>query len=213
MIVERPQLSHLPMMANCHRKAFPKALSSAMGQYYVEKMLEWYLADPNAFAFCLEEKGTCIGYCGGIVVNGSVAVGSASGMIQYSFRAAVLALLVRPWLFFHTEFLKKYRLVLKNVWRRLRASFGMPIPRTAPRNQIPPHVGLVVIGVDPAFQKQGYGSVLLLEFERQSVARGFKHIILTVRSDNEKAIRSYERNGWQRTKAEDNSTTMEKRLV
>lgn len=213
MIVERPDRRHLPMMAKCHRKAFPNTLSSSMGQHYVEKMLEWYLADPNAFAFFVEEKGICIGYCGGIVVDGSVAVGSASGMIQYSFKAAVLALLVRPWLFLHTEFLKKYRLVLKNVWRRLRASFGVPVPRLAPRNPISPHVGLVVIGVDPAFQKKGYGSVLLKEFERQSVERGFKHMILTVRSDNEKAIRSYERNGWQRTKVEDNSTTMEKRLV
>jgi len=41
---------------------------------------------------------------------------------------------------------------------------------------------------------------------------GFKKMILTVKTDNQKAIRSYSRNGWFASRAVGKSTLMEKRL-
>ena len=75
----------LPRLAQCHRTAFPKTLSTAMGQRYVEKMLEWYLVDERAFIFILEHDGQCVGYCGGLKFDGTARVGSASSMIQHSY--------------------------------------------------------------------------------------------------------------------------------
>lgn len=211
-MVDKPGLDQLPAMAVCHRKAFPHALSTTMGQAYVEKMLEWYLVDPRAFIFFLEQSGRCVGYCGGLLVDGQVAVGSASSMLQHSYSAAVRAMLKQPWLFLHVEFLKKYRLALKNSWRKLRKLLGAPVSSTAPRVPVQPHTGLIVIGVDPQFQGKGYGSILLHEFERQSMLRGYHLMMLTVRTDNVQAIRSYERNGWKAVLSQNNSTSMEKRL-
>ncbi len=59
-----------------------------------------------------------------------------------------------------------------------------------------PSMGLVVIGVLPEYQGKGYGSVILREFERRALEKGFKRINLSVRRDNEKAISAYLKNGW-----------------
>lgn len=204
----------LPRLARCHRVAFPKTLSTAMGQQYVEKMLEWYLLDDRAFIFLVEEDGKCVGYCGGLKFDGTHRIGSASSMIQHSYDKAVRTFITKPWLLLHPEFLSKYRLAVKNVWRRIRKKLGITDKtKLSKREQLPKsHTGLIVIGVDPVVQGKGYGSLLLQEFERVSKELGFKRMMLTVRSHNVQAIRSYQRNGWRTTEVQGKSTSMEKLL-
>jgi hypothetical protein len=183
-----------------------------MGQRYVEKMLGWYLADSRAFIFLLEVDGRCVGYCGGLLADGVTRVGSASSMIQHSYREAVRTFLKRPWLLLHPEFRPKYGLALRNVMKRIHKKFGAkekPLVSTG----IEPHTGLIVIGLLPEYQGRGFGSMMLLEFERISRERGFSLMTLTVRPENESAIRSYQRNGWQIITRESNSLTLEKRIT
>lgn len=208
-----PVPEDLTRLAQCHRAAFPSALSSVMGQQYVEKMLEWYLVDKRAFIFMLEEDNQIIGYCGGLKFDGTARVGSASSMIQHSYHQAVRTFLARPWLFFHPEFIPKYKLAAKNVWRRIKNTLSLAEKVKSKPQELPaPHTGLIVIGVYPAVQGKGYGSMLLREFERVSISLGYKAMLLTVRTDNKQAIKSYLRNGWLATRVEGNSTTMEKHL-
>ncbi|HNR73212.1 MAG TPA: GNAT family N-acetyltransferase [Cyclobacteriaceae bacterium] len=204
----------LPRLAACHRQAFSKALSSAMGQAYVEKMLEWYLVDDRAFIFLLEEDSQCVGYCGGLRFDASGRAGSASSMIQHSYNLAVKTFLKRPWLFVHPEFFSKYWLAIKNVHKRVKKLVGIKekVSRVHSTEVNEPHTGLVVIGVDPRVQGKGYGSRLLQEFEKVSAAMHYQKMKLTVRTNNEQAIRSYLRNGWKTTKVDGPSTSMEKQL-
>lgn len=203
---------NLPRLAQCHRAAFPSTLSSAMGQKYVEKMLEWYLVDDRAFLFMLEEDNAIVGYCGGLKFDGTARVGSASSMIQHSYNQAVKAFITRPWLFFHPEFLSKYQLVGRNVFKRIKNVLGIT-DKALPEAKLPdPHTGLIVIGVHPDVLGKGYGSRLLQEFERITTGLGFSKMMLTVKTDNKLAIKSYLRNGWITTRMEGNSTTMEKQL-
>lgn len=208
-------LTDLPAIARCHQKAFPKALSSAMGVSYLCKMLEWYLVDERAFLFFIEEGSKCAGYCGGLKFDGSSRIGSASSMIQHSFREAVKTFLKRPWLFVHPEFMPKYKLAARNVFKRVRKIFKKPSQQPAVAGDLTlpePHTGLIVIGVDPAFQGKGYGSRLLNEFEVVSIALGFHKLSLTVKTGNTNAIKSYLRNGWVTTEVKGKSTTMKKSL-
>lgn len=209
-----PTNKDLPRLAQCHRAAFPKALSSVMGQQYVEKMLEWYLVDKRAFIFMLEDNNQIIGYCGGLKFDGTARVGSASSMIQHSYHRAIRTFLARPWLFFHPEFFPKYKLAFRNVFKRIRKVLGYAEKVVPIENSLAtvPHTGLVVIGVHQTLQGKGYGSMLLQEFERISKSRGFNKMMLTVKSDNEQAIKSYLRNGWVVSRVEGKSTTMEKCL-
>jgi len=189
-------------------------LSSAMGVTYLAKMLEWYLVDDRAFIFLLEEDGICTGYCGGMKSETTGRAGSASSMIQHSYNMAVKTFLIRPWLFFHPEFLVKYKLASRNVIKRIKAVMGIRSePKPLNNNVIEVHTGLIVIGVDPKVQGKGYGSQLLQEFERVSKNLGFGKMMLTVRTDNSIAIKSYKRNGWSIAKVEGASTSMEKRLL
>ncbi|TXH26908.1 MAG: GNAT family N-acetyltransferase [Cyclobacteriaceae bacterium] len=203
----------LPRLARCHRVAFPKTLSTAMGQKYVEKMLEWYLVDDRAFIFLLEEDDQCVGYCGGLKFDGNTRVGSASSMIQHSFNAAAKAILIRPWLLVHSEFVSKYGLALKNIWRRLtrdkQPSLNSAILQA---DSVEPHAGLVVIGIDPTYQGKGYGSRLLQEFEAVAKKMGFAILKLTVKSTNATAIKSYQRNGWSIVNDDRKSVTMTKKI-
>lgn len=203
--------SDLKVLAECHGKAFPKALSTAMGRNYVEKMLEWYIIDTRGFIFFVKgEDGSCIGYCGGIKVESLDKDGSASSMIQHSYSSAVKAMLMQPWLFIHPEFLKKYKLAFRNIYKRIVKRHNKI--NTIETKSIQPHVGLVVIGVNPEFAGKGYGSKLLATFEQHAKSLGFKKMTLTVKTDNQIAIRSYLRNGWYTSAVSRNSVGMEKQL-
>lgn len=185
-----------------------------MGVKYLCKMLEWYLMDDRAFLFLLEEEGKCRGYCGGLKFDGTSRVGSASSMIQHSFRAAVKTFFTRPWLFVHPEFIPKYKLAGRNVYKKVKKLFVKETARPAVRDASLPesHAGLIVIGVDSEFQGRGYGSLLLQEFEIRSRGFGFEKLSLTVRSDNSQAIKSYKRNGWTIAAVNGKSTSMLKYL-
>ncbi len=199
-------------IAKCHAKAFPDALTTKMGIHYLSKVFSWYLSTDKAFLFFLKENDQVIGYAGGILVDGTLAHGSASSLIQHTFNDAIKALIVRPWLLLHRDFISRYALLTRNIVTKLRNK----VRKTEVRSAIAlkePHIGLVVIGVDPLFHGKGYGSVLLQEFERETLQYGFKKMILTVKTDNQKAISSYSRNGWVAVKVENMSTQMEKRLI
>lgn len=194
-------------IAMCHRAAFPSSLSSALGLKYVMRMLAWYLESDNTFLFYLSVNGRCVGYCGGMVKT-HTGVGSASGMAQFSLGAAVRAFSVRPWLLFHRELREKYQFIVKNLFRFLVRHR----PALSSANAIDPYVGLVVIGVHPEVQGAGYGSLLLKEFERIATNRFVQSLRLTVKPDNESAIRAYLKNGWTIDRRELRSISMVKDL-
>ncbi len=208
-----PEIIHaktedIDMIAQCHRLSFPGSLSTALGQKYVMKMLLWYLSNDHTFLIFMKGEGRCLGYCGGMVKSIS-GDGSASSMAQYSFNSAVKSFLMRPWLVIHREIRAKFPFILTNLKKRFLNKKGND---TTPKITFEPYVGLVVIGVDPKFQGKGFGSLLLQEFEIIAKNKGIKRMILSVLSDNNKAISAYQRNGWMITKVNGKSTSMEKRV-
>jgi len=192
----------LKIIAQCHRSAFPKSLSSKMGISYLKKMIEWYISDSKKFLFHVEENGICIGYCGGMIIDGTQPMGSASGMLQYSFNEAVMAFALRPWLIFHPEFKEKYSLVKKNIKtklgkKKITAKKDDKKNDIAKKDKFETESGLVVIGVANEYLGKGYGTTLLKEFEKKTKEMKIKKMGLAVKSDNHRAIKSYERNGWK----------------
>lgn len=203
---------HLPDIAECHIAAFPKSFSSQLGKNYVTKMLEWYISTNKSFLFHLEEEKNIIGYCGGIIVDGTLQTGAASGMTQHSFYDALKALAFRPWLLFHPEILNRYPFLLKNIKTKL--GLYKPERPTIEKEKLKaePHIGLVVIGVNPLFHGKGYGSLLLKAFEEKALKYGIKKLQLTVKCNNEKAIRAYKKNGWKIENKNEESCSMLKYL-
>lgn len=202
-------LADLEKIVRCHQLAFPKTLSSRLGQNVSWKTLQWYVGHPKRFLLWIEERNRCVGYVGGMVSDGSQVHGSASSMIQHAFKDAVIALVIRPWLWFHPEILSRYKLILKNLYFK---SIGYNKPMKNRKNHIPtePHVGLVVIGVHPDSQGKGYGSLLLKAFERKVHELGYNKMSLTVLADNQPAIKSYSQSGWVIFQKKGKSVSMQK---
>ena len=209
--------THLDLnaVAQCHCKAFPHALATALGRRHVRRMLSWYLSTQSAFLFHVEdEAGRCIGYCGGIVSDGSLDTGSSSGMAQHSFWSAIWGFITHPWVLFHPEVRKKWPLLRKNILMKLGVRRKHFSPAQKQKMAQNPHVGLVVIGVAPEFHGKGYGSMLLKEFERRAVEDyGIYQLGLSVLATNHKAIRAYERNGWVKGKLQGESLQMKKEVA
>lgn len=193
----------LKKIAACHRSAFPESLTSKLGLDFISNMFKWYLSGSNKFLYWIEENDKCIGYCGGYVMDGTDAYGASSGMTQFGFNSAIRALLMRPWLFFHPEVLSKYKFIWTNVKRRIKKLAGAkpdkPVvlkAQTLNTSNVL-QAGLVIIGVSPSLHKKGIGSLLQEEFERRAKEKGAALLSLSVRRNNDKAISSYKRNGWE----------------
>ena len=216
MLIQTTENFQLPNLSSCHRAAFPQSLSTALGKRYVTHMLSWYLSNSKTFLFHVkDDNGSIAGYCGGMISDGTLPTGSASGMAQHSFYAAIWAFATHPWVLWHPEVRAKWPLLKKNLLTRIGLRKKKDItPDQAQKMSTAPHVGLVVIGVEPAYQGKGYGSMLLLEFERRAVVNyGIHQLQLTVFANNEQAIRAYEKNGWKRGLQNGNSLSMYKLFV
>ncbi|MES2559923.1 MAG: GNAT family N-acetyltransferase [Bacteroidota bacterium] len=201
-------------IARCHIAAFPETLSSKLGLDFVCAMMQWYLSAPNKFLFYVEENEMVQGYCGGFIIDGSDAFGSGSGMTQFGFNSAILSFMRKPWLLFHPEVRNKYAFILTNIKRKLGFIKEQPAVTTKPAmKEQPLTAGLVVIGVLPALQQKGLGTFLQQEFERKAKEMGALQLQLSVRKNNDNAIRSYQRNGFHISTETGPSYVMVKDLI
>jgi len=200
----------LPRILKCHRKAFPKALSSKLGDEFGVRMFSWYVNDPRGVMFHIENENEIIGYCGGIVIKQPGLPGAATSITQYSFNTFVKSFLSRPWLIFHPELLKKYYFVIRNLSYKLGVKTRQPAPVIP--GGFRTNWSLVVIGTIPEVQGKGVGSFLLQEFERLAKEDGVEQVKLSVKTSNEKAIRAYTRNGWTELSKDETSIIMFKNL-
>lgn len=215
-IIKDAKADDLKTIARCHKAAFPDSLTSLLGIGFITDMLKWYLSGSNKFLYWIEENGKCIGYCGGYLMDGRDAYGASSGMTQFGFNSALRAMIFRPWLFLHPEILAKYKFIWTNIKRRLikQPATVKPENTKSPSsiggNQL--QAGLVVIGVSPELHKKGLGTLLQQEFERRALKMGATLLSLSVRKVNNKAISSYQRNGWNITDENGPSHIMTKRI-
>ncbi|MDO9373839.1 MAG: GNAT family N-acetyltransferase [Ferruginibacter sp.] len=207
------QIEDLDKLASCHKKAFPHALSSSMGKPFIRKMLSWYILSERGILIHVLKDGHVIGYCGGIKTKKAGLPGAATSITQYSFKTFLSSFLIRPWLIFHAENKKR----LSFIKRNLQYKIGLKKPSTlimssVTREEFVPFWGLVVIGVDPQVQGKGAGSMMLQEFERLAKSDAAKKLTLSVKPDNQKAIKAYEQNGWIAGAISEESLNMNKLL-
>lgn len=199
MILKDATADDLKKIAECHIDAFPESVTSLLGKKFVTRMLQWYLSDSNKFLFWIEMNESCIGYCGGYIRKDSDPYGSATGMSQFGFSEAVSVILRKPWLAFHPEIRSRYSFIYSNlkhkIFQQKKSQQKIATKPHQATEQIPT-AGLVVIGVHHTWLKKGIGTLLQQEFERKAISMGAKRLQLSVRKNNEQAIRSYKRNGY-----------------
>ena len=211
--ISHSSLPDLPEIAASHAACFPESFTVRLGKACSQKSLEWFLVYDNCFLFHIKEGDTVIGYCGGFIPRFS-GDGSASGMMRHTMQTALKALLSRPWLLFHTCFIKFYPLIAKNVFRKFFKSSNtnknIHPSSTKPLQQ---KVGLVVIGVHPGYRGKGVFDALMKHFEKEAFARKINRLTLSVKQSNLHAIHAYKKAGWFIERESEQSVEMYKTIA
>ncbi|MCW3078894.1 MAG: family N-acetyltransferase [Segetibacter sp.] len=192
--IENSQITNLRDLTTCHMACFTDSLATRLGRSYVQKTLEWFLENPNRFLFHITNNGRVVGYCGGFMPL-KPGDGSSSGMLQYAFKQAIRGILKKPVLLFHPEVTQNYPFLWMNIKRKItgKAKPFKPVSDSKPFNQ---HVGLVVIGVHPDFRGQGLAQQLMTEFENKTKQFHQSEMVLSVKKNNQRAIKAYLNFGW-----------------
>ena len=197
----------LKSIVECHKSAFPDSLSTRLGSKFIYKMLEWYIVSERGVLFhTSSSKGEVIGYVGGIITLRDGMHGAVTSISQYAFKTFVYSYFVKPWLLFHKENLKKYKIIIKNILTKI-GIYNQKLKQKS--REFQPFIGLVVIGVKQDSQGIGLGTLLLTKFENfakknQAVVK----ITLSVNPKNINAIKSYKKNEWKISDFSKNSINM-----
>ncbi len=190
-------LIDLDKLADCHAACFPDSFATKLGKSYVKKTLEWFLVSENRFIYHITHEQIVTGYCGGFIPQ-FTGDGSSSGMLQYAFKQAVLGVIKKPWLLFNAELVKHYPLIWKNIRKKILAKSVQPnsVQAVSEKKTFAKYVGLVVIGVHPQYRGSGIFNTLMEHFFEKADSFGLKRCILSVKQDNARAIKAYEKYGW-----------------
>jgi GNAT superfamily N-acetyltransferase len=162
-----------------------------LGPEVVEKYYVWQLTGPHEK---VRAAGAFVeGECAGFSFSG-VFAGSTSGFIHKNRRLLAWAVLSHPSLLLSSQFLKRMSEGVRLLFR-----FVKKRPTTEPIESVTaPNYGILSIAVLPRFQKLGVGRLLMLDAEEQAIRYGRREICLTVHPANEKAVRFYEKQNWQK---------------
>ena len=141
----------------------------------------------------VDDKNNIVGYCGGFVPR-FYGDGSSTGMLQHAFKQAMVGVILKPWLLFHKELLPLYPLIVRNIRKKIFST--KPKPTTQQLQNYKIRAGLVVIGVLPEFRGTNVISLLMNEFEVKAVELKIFETALSVKKDNYRAIKAYNKFGW-----------------
>ncbi|MBS1731238.1 MAG: GNAT family N-acetyltransferase [Bacteroidetes bacterium] len=208
LLSQKSQPCNLDEMAFLHQACFPGSLSSQLGKKYARRTLQWFLSDEHRFLIHVNQDEKMVGYVGGFISQ-YPGDGSTSGMLRFAMREAVSGVVRKPWLIFHKNLRQHYPLVIRNIYQKIipGKKHLVPVKKYLAKEQ---KIGLVVIGVHPDNRGNGVFELLMKAFEEESRKRKIEKMVLSVKPDNKRAIRAYQKVAWQIDKESISSVDMYK---
>ena len=177
-------------VAHLHVLAFPESELGRQGIEAVRRSYLWQFEGPHDLtAIGARLDGRLVGF-----LFGGVFRGSTIGFIKREWRFLVVQAVRHPKALLHRASWSRVTLALRLLVRRTSA----PGPEE-PAAVAPKSFGVLSIAVDPTTQGHGVGQAIMAEAERAATEQGFEQMHLTVHPDNERGVRFYEKNGWERS--------------
>ena len=189
VVFEKVGDKDLKAIAHLHRQAFPKSSLTLLGEGVVQKYYKWQLVGPHQ---CFALGAFVRNELSGFVFSG-VFCGAMSGFLAKNKAQLVMALFIRPWLFFHPEIQQKIKRALKIIKKSSKQSEPKLSPENAKKS-----FGILSIAVAPHLRGKGLGFLLMEEAEKKAKNDGFHQMHLTVEGSNQQAVLFYERQGWSK---------------
>ncbi len=196
------RLDDLDDVVRVHRRAFPDSALTLLGDRVVDRYYRWQFVGPHPspFAQAVRRDGRLVGF-----VVGGIRHDAVSGFARRFLATVVVGAATHPrgaWRLAGPKVLP----VLRLMFRRRASSASAPTtlrvsPPEAPVDAaLSPAAsfGILSIAVDPTAQGSGAAAELMGDAETAARRGGFDRMHLTVDVDNGRAIRFYERLGWER---------------
>ena len=180
----------LVAVAEVHSKAFSGSSLSRLGVEATRRFYEWQLRGPHAHRFIGAFEGTCLrGY----------AVGGRS-------RGALSGFVRRNWFYLSWRTFLRLQIIADSRSRQaikaglqglLRSFKKVNLQRK--QHDSTTSFDLLALAVDPCCQRLGVGGLLMEKMDHLALTNGYSCMKLTVRPENTKAIRFYEKLGWSKS--------------
>lgn len=190
IVVREITLGHLNSVASVHLQAFPDSALTKLGQEAVRRYYEWQLIGPHdCLAIGTFDNDTLIGICFGGVFRGALG-----GFLEKNRAFLICRVVTHPQLLLNPLFRERAWLAIQRLSQRFRRQK----PETPNSPAATRSFGILSIAVIPASQGQGAAQLLMEYAQQVAVERGFMQMALTVHPSNNRAVRFYEKMGWQR---------------
>lgn len=176
-------------VATLHVQAFPDSELTRLGHEAVRRSYLWQFEGPHDLAALgVRTDGRLVGF-----LFGGVFRGSTIGFVKREHWFLLGRVLRNPSMIVNAKSLSRITLAVRLLGRRSGP------PQSENPAAVPPRsFGVLSVAVDPSAQGSGVGQALMAEAEARARAGEFERMHLTVHPDNERAVRFYERGGWQR---------------
>jgi len=213
---------HLSAVITIHQIAFPGYFLTELGRPFLRAMYGWYVHHHDAIAHVALADGRVIGFVTG-TANGLTYRRS---LIQERWLpmsgALVWRFLTRP--LWSLSMIGRRRKDLVQAVKILSERWSWAVRQAAQSigqqkaGSAIPEASLLSIAVLPEVQGCGVALALLAEFEVEARARGCVEATLSVKDDNPRARRFYEKANWKETSCSpnaygSNSIIYRKRLI
>ena len=198
------KIKDLGQAARIHIKSFPKSLLSVIGEESIIRYYEWqFKSGAKIYPIGLYVNNKLAGYC-----IGGVFKAAMGGFIARNKVFLIIQILRNPSILLMGKF-------LKNIFYIIKLSIYFTIKRNIPDNnegESKKYFGILAIAVDPEYQNNGFGKILLSRSEAYASENKFTHMRLTADIENENTIRFYESNGWTKNNNDNWSGQMIKEI-
>jgi len=179
----RPE--HIGMVAGVHREAFGDSFLTMLGRGAVRRYYELLRNGPyEQSSFVALSEGKVVGFC-----FSGIFTGATSTYLKKHLLYVSAMVMIRPGLVFNSLFFRRVKTGLSLLMPAKRPGAGKADKDVAEWR-------ILAIAVSPGCQGSGAAKMLMDISERSAREKGHKRIGLTVKNDNSRAIRFYEKLGY-----------------
>ena len=185
MLVRPLSRRDLNAVAAIHVAVFPDSALALLGEDAVRRFYDWLCIGPHsASASGAFVDNECVGF-----YFGGIFRGPRWGFIQHNRTYLVWRVITHPWLFASRIFRDGAKIGRQMLWAR------QPTEKSAKQTR---SFRLLVIAVNPRYQRSGIGTLLMLDASTTARKYSFDRMELTTHPTNDRAIDLCEKLGWHR---------------
>ncbi|MFA7407280.1 MAG: GNAT family N-acetyltransferase [Anaerolineaceae bacterium] len=198
LIIRFIEIEDINAVAAIHQASFHDRALTQLGPGSIKRYYYWLLTGfSDIFPLCVvDQKNNMLGYC-----FSGIYAGSFSGFLKAYKWYLMAVLITKPWLIFNSIVADRISLSIRTLLKILKKQTKKKEETTKNNKKQQESIkttslGILSIAVNPNYQRQGVGELLMREVECLALANGYSELHLSVEPENIPATKFYEKLGW-----------------